>query len=177
MREVLGKFSGANQVTSQVPKSPQRAPLKRREPEQAFRSRGAHVSGGASTDRVCVSKKTNDATVWARVCLKTHDCPHLGSYQFRGKLLIPLKHFFLIIFPSDGVPGHWPRESQVGRSLFSDEEPKTRCQGLKPSNLVIFRWRKQPHFLISVVSSLQVASTATIPTEASRFHIKFMRSI
>lgn len=93
-------------------------------------------------------------------------------------LLIPVRHFFLIISPSDSVPGHWPGKSQAERSLFSDEEPKTWCQGLKPSKLVIFHWRKHLHFFISAISSLQVASRATAGKKASHcFLTRFTWSI
>jgi hypothetical protein len=88
--------------------------------------------------------------LWRQGLLSGHglfEDPGLSPSGKPPVLLIPVRHFFVIIFPSDSVPGHWPRNPSGMKSIqrwrAQDSVPR-----IEPSKLVIFLGRNIYTFLL-----------------------------
>lgn len=84
MREALRKFSGANYSWVTAPaleEAPEGSPEEEGNPANILALTLCTIQEARTLHIVYISKKTNSATVWLRVCLKLHDSLHLVSYQ------------------------------------------------------------------------------------------------
>lgn len=80
---------------------------------------GVHVAGGVDPCAVSVEPLPGRGLAGRRTC-----CRMVSHSAAR-----PCETLLSNYLPSDAVPGHRRGESQVGRSLFKDEEPRLGAKG------------------------------------------------